>query len=128
MQKAQTPTVLAFGTFDGLHHGHLFFLSEAKKLGDLHVSVSSNESAAQRKGRQPKHSVNERVDAVKALGIASWVKGGDTTLNNWTAVKEVRPDIIAVGYDQFGLKTVLADIQAEYRFEIKVIGKKDEEI
>ncbi len=122
--------VLVFGTFDLLHEGHLYFLNEAEKLategGSLYVSVSSDESAIQRKGKNPIHSANERVEAIKRLRIATDVKEGDKTLNNWTAIKEWKPDVIALGYDQYGLKTVLADIQNKFGFDIQVIGKKDD--
>lgn len=117
--------VLVFGTFDGLHEGHLHFLSEANKLGELYVSVSSDESALQRKGKNPIRNVNERIEAIQRLDIAIDVSGGDKTLNNWTSIKVVKPDVIALGFDQYGLKTVLADIQAEFGFQIKVISKKE---
>jgi len=118
--------VLVFGTFDGLHPGHLFFLNEARKFGELYVSVSSDESASQRKGKTPTRDAEQRVEAIEALGIAKGVSLGDKTLNSWTALKEVRPDIIALGFDQYGLKTALADIQSEFGFEIKVINKKQD--
>ena len=69
----QVLKVLVFGTFDNLHEGHLYFLSEAKKRGALHVSVASNESVNQRKGRVPKQDVAERMAAIEALGIAESV-------------------------------------------------------
>ncbi len=114
--------VLVFGTFDGVHPGHMFFLSEAKKLGDLYVSVASNESVAQRKQRAPKLDVSVRMSEVKQTGLATDVLEGDKTLNEWTALKIVEPDIVAVGFDQFGLKTALQDIQSKYGFEIVKIG------
>lgn len=128
MENTQIRKVLVFGTFDNLHEGHLYFLSEAKKFGDLYVSVSSDESALQRKGRQPIHNVKERMEAIKDLGIISGINEGDKTLNNWTAIKEFKPDIIAVGFDQYGLKTALADIAGKFGFDIKVISKKDDTI
>lgn len=119
--------VLVFGTFDNLHPGHIFFLSEAKKLGDLYVSVASNESVAQRKKRDPKQDISERIEGVKKTGIAQDVLPGDKTLNEWTALKIVQPDIVAVGFDQFGLKTALQDIQNKYSFEIVKISEYIEE-
>jgi FAD synthetase len=118
--------VLVFGTFDNLHPGHTFFLSEAKKLGELYVSVASNESVAQRKKRDPKQDMLERIEGVKKTGLAQDVLPGDKTLNEWTALKIVQPNIIAVGFDQFGLKTVLQDIQNKYGFEIIKISEFDE--
>lgn len=120
--------VLVFGTFDGIHPGHLHFLNEAKKLGNLYVSVASNESVSQRKGRAPRLDMTKRIDEVKATKLAIEVLPGDTTLNQWTALKIVKPDIVAVGFDQFGLKTVLQDVQSTYGFEIERISELKDEI
>lgn len=118
--------VLVFGTFDLLHPGHHYFLGEAKKLGDLYVSVSSDESALQRKGRSPKHNIKERIDAIKKLNLAVDVLEGDKTLNEWSVLKIVNPNIIVLGHDQYGLKTALLDIQNKYKFDIKVMNKYEE--
>jgi FAD synthetase len=125
MEEKQSKKVLVFGTFDNLHPGHLYFLSEARKLGELYVSVASNESVAQRKGRDPKQNVEKRMEGVRNTGIAKDVLEGDKTLNEWTAIKIVSPNIVAVGFDQFGLKTALQDIQGKYGFEIAKIGHFD---
>jgi len=119
--------VLVFGTFDNLHPGHMFFLSEARKLGDLYVSVASNESVAQRKKRDPKQNMSERIEGVKKTGLAQDVLPGDKTLNEWTALKIVKPDIVVVGFDQFGLKTALQDIQSKFNFEIVKIAHYEQE-
>lgn len=118
--------VLVFGTFDLLHPGHHYFLGEAKKLGDLYISVSSDESALQRKGRSPKHNIKERIDAIKKLNLAVDVLEGDKTLNEWSVLKIVNPNIIVLGHDQYGLKTALLDIQNKYKFDIKVMNKYEE--
>lgn len=118
--------VLVFGTFDRLHPGHLYFFNEARKLGDLYVSVSSDESAIQRKGKNPVHNLKERIEAIKNLNIAVDVLEGDRTLNEWSALKIVNPDIIVLGHDQYGLKTALVDIQSKYRFDIKIMNKYEE--
>lgn len=122
-KEQQIKKVLVFGTFDGVHPGHLYFLNEAKKLGDLYVSVSSDESALQRKGRSPIHNLKDRVEAIRQLNIAVDVLNGDKTLNEWSVLKIVNPDIIALGHDQYGLKTSLADIRSKFKFDIQVINK-----
>ncbi len=127
MDKTQTAKkVLVFGTFDRLHPGHFYFLGEAKKLGDLYISVSSDESARQRKGRDPIHNARERVEALKKLDIAVNVSEGDKTLNEWSVLKRVNPDIIVLGHDQYGLKTALQDIQSKFGFDIRVMNKYEE--
>ena len=46
--------VLVFGTFDIIHPGHVFFLNQAKKLGDfLCVVVSRDETVNELKREYP---------------------------------------------------------------------------
>ena len=53
--------VVATGTFDGIHKGHEFFLSEAKKLGDwLGVVIARDATVKQVKGRTPIRNQKQR--------------------------------------------------------------------
>ena len=114
--------VLVFGTFDGIHRGHIHFLKEAKKLGCLTVSVASNESIKKRKMKTPSRNTKQRIKEIKKLGIADKVRDGDRMLNQWSEVRETKPDIVAVGYDQKELTKALKTIQNEFGFKIKKIG------
>ncbi len=130
MAKAQQKKVLVFGTFDVIHPGHIHFLSQAKKLGNLTVSVASDESVFFRKQRKPKNSMTKRMKAIEKLGIADKVIGGDKKLGNWTPVKKTKPNIIALGFDQIGLGEALKKYKPEIGvdFTIKKISqlkKKD---
>ncbi len=106
--------VLVFGTFDGIHGGHIHFLNEAKKLagekGDLYISVASDESILTRKQREPERKAAARIKDVKELNITKNVSLGDKVLGNWSAVKKIKPDIIALGYDQQGLGEALKKV------------------
>ena len=57
------------GVFDILHIGHIRYLQEAKKLGDvLIVAVNSDSSTKQIKGpKRPLNSENDRLEALAAL-------------------------------------------------------------
>lgn len=92
--------VLCGGVFNLLHPGHLFFLEKAKELGDeLIVVVASEEHVAEEKRSNLIFSAEERAHLVRALGIVDKVvigKSGDIT----KVVKELEPDVIALGYDQ----------------------------
>jgi len=106
-------TVLAFGTFDGVHPGHEHFLHEAKELGDrLVVVIALDETVIKVKGHAPKFSQNQRLAQVQAVAdVDQAVLGypGD----KYKIVEEVHPDLIALGYDQSafieGLKPALAE-------------------
>jgi FAD synthetase len=115
------PKVLVFGTFDGIHKGHLHFLNEAAKLGDLYVSVASDVATGLIKGHLPLHSEKEREQAVEALNIAHQVVIGETKIESWKILKILHPNIIALGYDQEALHESLLPLAEEYKFEIKII-------
>lgn len=91
--------VLATGVFDILHPGHVHFLTEARKLGDELVVVVARDSVAQRMKRLPFIPENIRVAMVGALKpVDKAVLGVEG--NIYDILTEVRPDIVALGYDQ----------------------------
>ncbi|MCI4357857.1 MAG: adenylyltransferase/cytidyltransferase family protein [Thermoplasmata archaeon] len=91
--------VMATGVFDLLHPGHLFFLNEARKLGDELVVVVARDQTARRLKHEPyvpEHIRREMVEALKPVDRA--VLGSTTDI--YQTVVEERPDVIALGYDQ----------------------------
>ncbi len=93
-------TVMAFGSFDVVHEGHRFYLSEAKKLGDrLIVVVARDQTIAKVKGNPPEIPEQQRLQHVARLNIADEVLLGNPG-NIFSIVKERKPDILALGYDQ----------------------------
>ncbi len=112
-RKKKRPLVLVFGTFDLLHPGHLRFLQAANNLGgDLVVSVSRDKNTKKYKGFFPVFSENERLAMVKAI---RWVNrailGG--VGGYLTHARSIKPDIIALGYDQREFERVIrSDVKA----------------
>ena len=93
--------VIAFGTFDLLHAGHRFFLREAKKLGNkLVVVVARNSTVEAVKGQKPDHPEQERLSVVKALPFVDRAVLGKEAGGRFEIVKEIGPDVVAMGYDQ----------------------------
>ena len=91
--------VMATGVFDLLHPGHVYFLTEAKKLGDELVVVVARDKTARRLKHEPyvpEHIRREMVEALKPVDRA--VLGSTTDIYE-TVVRE-RPSIIALGNDQ----------------------------
>lgn len=91
--------VMATGVFDLLHPGHVYFLTEARKLGDELVVVVARDQTARRLKREPyvaEHIRREMVEALKPVDKA--VLGSATDIYE-TVINE-RPNIIALGYDQ----------------------------
>ena len=63
-------TIMCAGTFDVIHPGHLYYLSEAKKFGDkLVVVVARDETSEKMKGKKPSHNEKQRLESVRTLEI-----------------------------------------------------------
>lgn len=91
--------VLLFGTFDHLHPGHQFVLSEAAKRGEVFVVVARDRNVERIKGRPPDQTEDERKSAVMAAVPDAVVVLGDPE-HFLVPVREIRPDLIILGYDQ----------------------------
>jgi FAD synthetase len=100
-QKKQT-RIMVFGTFDGLHKGHLNFFKQAKNLTKnsfLIVSIARDRNVFKIKGKQPILSEGERMNLVgKNKSVNLVVLSG--LKNHIPHIVKMRPDIIALGYDQ----------------------------
>ena len=101
--------VMCAGTFDIIHPGHLYYLSEAKKYGDkLIVVVARDETSKSFKGKKPVHNEKERLEAVRMLKIVDEALLGKHG-NIFDIIEEIKPDIICLGYDQNVQKQQLED-------------------
>mgnify|MGYP001594517703 CR=1 FL=1 len=102
--------VLVFGVFDGLHAGHQFFLREAKKFGDyLIVAVTPDEVVRKLKNKSPIDNLSGRIKKLKEFNFVDEIIKGDSEIGSWNIFKSVKPDIIALGYDQEDLENSLKD-------------------
>ncbi len=98
--KKNNTKVMVFGVFDLLHPGHLNFLVQARELGDsLTVSVARDLNVFKVKGQRPVHGEQHRVDALTLLPVVDKVVLGGLR-DPWPHIVKVKPDIIALGYDQ----------------------------
>jgi FAD synthetase len=103
--------VLATGTFDILHPGHLLYLSEAKVLGDELYVIVARDSMVKHK---PKPIVPERqrLAMVAALHIVDKAMLGSEN-DIFEPLREINPDIIALGKNQhFDEKQLEAQLRA----------------
>ena len=92
-------TVMATGTFDILHMGHIYFLKEAKKLGDRLVVVVACDKTVRRLKHEPVTSEQMRLNLVKELRMVDdAVLGKEDDM--FEVVEQINPDVIALGYDQ----------------------------
>lgn len=92
--------VLVFGTFDVVHMGHIHMLKEAKEYGDyLVVSVARDKNVELIKGERPYFSEKERVEFLKNISLIDEVVLGELE-EVYKNIGTVKPDTIALGYDQ----------------------------
>lgn len=96
--------IMVFGVFNGLHAGHRAFLADAKKHGsELIVVVARDAVVRMLKGKTPRQSEEERRLAVARLTAVSRAVLGDSDSGTYGVIKESKPDIICLGYDQDAL-------------------------
>ncbi|KYC46294.1 MAG: FAD synthase [Candidatus Methanofastidiosum methylothiophilum] len=92
--------VLIAGNFDVIHPGHIYFLTEASKLGKVIVVVARDETIKKFKGRTPIFNENERKLILENLKMVEKVILGDQK-DFFAPVINENPDIIFLGPDQY---------------------------
>lgn len=92
-------TVYTGGTFDLFHAGHVNFLKRCAEIGDVVVSLNTDEFIAEYKGKPPVMSYSERSIVLGACRYVSEVIPNIDGADSKTAIELVRPDIIAIGTD-----------------------------
>jgi len=110
--------VVAQGTFDLLHPGHLHYLSEAKSMGEkLHVIVARSENVTHK--APPVVPDRQRRDVVGALDPVDEAHLGHTE-DFFVPVREIDPDVIVLGHDQHHDEATLAGMLEEEGIDCEV--------
>jgi len=126
--------VLASGTFDLLHLGHVKYLEEAKKAGgenaELIVIVARDKTVEKRKGRKPVMPEDQRRALVESLKVVDEAILGYEDFDMGKVIEKIQPDVIAVGHDQTDMERRVKKAVSEKGLDIQVVrcGKfgKDE--
>jgi len=92
--------VMATGVFDIIHLGHLHYLEESKKLGDELIVVVATDKTVRRRKHEPITPEKMRVELVSSLKPVDKAFLGKEGGDIFEIVREVKPDIITIGYDQ----------------------------
>lgn len=109
------------GTFDIVHPGHLYYLSEAKKYGDKLIVVVARDATSETfKKKKPMRNEKERLEAVRMLKIVDEAILGKEG-NIFSIIEEIKPDVICLGYDQNVQKQQLEDELKKRNLEAEVI-------
>ncbi len=95
--------VITYGTYDLLHQGHINLLKRAKALGDYLIVGVTNDSFDRERGKlNVRNNVLERVDAVKATGLADKIIIEDYVGQKIDDIQKYEVDIFAIGSDWEG--------------------------
>ena len=113
--------VLAGGVFDIIHPGHIHTLNAAKALGDvLVVAVATDKTAQKMKKRLPLHNQNLRRELVSYLSMVdNAVIGHEDDI--FETVKEIKPDIIVLGYDQTHQEKFIGDGCKRINLDVEIV-------
>jgi glycerol-3-phosphate cytidylyltransferase/FAD synthetase len=92
--------VMTGGTFDIIHTGHIFTFEQARMLGDMLVIVIATDKTVQKfKQHPPTNSQKDRVELIRHLReVDAAIEGSETDFLE--TIDAIKPDIIALGYDQ----------------------------
>lgn len=95
--------VITYGTYDLLHQGHINLLRRAKALGDYLIVGVTNDNFDRDRGKlNVRNNVLERVEAVKATGLANQVIIEDYVGQKIDDIQKYDVDIFAIGSDWEG--------------------------
>ncbi len=98
--RGRIRVVFLGGGFEIVHPGHLYTIEKAKELGDVLVVVAARDKTIRKsKGREPVTGEQERVRLLSSLRpVDAAILGG--TGDIYSTLEKVRPDVVALGYDQ----------------------------
>jgi len=115
--------VFTNGCFDILHPGHVYYLNQARSLGDvLVVGLNSDDSVKRlNKGAErPIHPQDKRADVLAALLCVDYISifDEDTPLE---LIQKIKPDVLVKGGDYTIDKIVGADFVQSYGGSVAII-------
>ncbi len=123
--RKKRKVVLASGTFDLLHLGHVKYLEEAKKAGgedaELVVIVAKDSTFEKMKGRKPVMPEDQRRALVESLKVVDVAILGYEGLDISGAIEKIKPDIIAVGHDQGRIERKVRKAVSEKGLSVHVL-------
>ena len=132
--KRKKKVVLASGTFDLLHLGHVKYLEEARKAGgknaELIVIVARDSTVEKRKAKKTVMPEDQRRSLVESLKVVDEAILGFEDFSIDKVIEKINPDVIAVGHDQEGIEREVRKAVAEKKLNVQVakigrFGKKE---
>jgi len=113
--------VVAGGVFDIIHPGHIHTLNAAKALGGiLVVAIATDKTAKKMKKRSPLHNQELRRELVSSLSMVDKAIVGHED-DIFQTVKEVKPNIIVLGYDQIHQEKFISDGCKRINLNVEIV-------
>jgi len=123
--KSKRRVILASGVFDLLHLGHVRFLEEAKRAGGkdakLIVIIARDSTVEKTKGRKPIMSEDQRRALVVSLKVVDEAVLGYENLDIGEVIEKIKPNIIALGYDQADMENSVKSYVAKNKVPVEVV-------
>jgi len=122
LKKSSTKkVVLAGGVFDIIHPGHIHTLNAAKALGGiLVVAIATDKTAEKMKKRSPLHNQELRRELVSCLSMVDKAIVGHED-DIFQTVKDVKPNIIVLGYDQVHQEKFISDGCKRINLNVEIV-------
>ncbi|MFW6110484.1 MAG: adenylyltransferase/cytidyltransferase family protein [Thermoproteota archaeon] len=124
-QGKKRKVVLASGTFDLLHLGHVKYLEQAKELGgsdaELIVIVARDSTVKKIRKEKPIIPENQRRALVSSLEVVDEAILGFEDFDVGEVIEKIKPDVIALGYDQGTMEHRVRNYLRKSGSEIKVV-------
>ena len=117
--------VVAQGTFDLLHTGHLHYLTEAASHGDeLVVIIARRENVTHKP--DPILPARQRRELIDALDVVDRAILGDDQ-DIFVPIEELAPDVIVLGHDQHHEEAAIRDELAKRGIESSLVRASERE-
>ncbi|WP_144901536.1 adenylyltransferase/cytidyltransferase family protein [Halobellus captivus] len=113
-----TRRIVAQGTFDLIHPGHVHYLADAASMGDeLHVIVARRENVTHKE--PPVLPDRQRRDVIDALEVVTEAHLGHTE-DIFVPIERIDPDVIVLGHDQHHDDDAIRDALASRGIDCEV--------
>lgn len=115
--------VVATGTFDILHPGHIYYLERSRALGDeLHVIVARDENVKHKPA--PVVPEGQRLCMIQSLAVVDDARLGDTE-DMFRPIEAISPAIITLGFNQHFSEDALRNALSARGIDAEVVRIDD---
>ena len=116
--------IMDFGTFDHLHAGHENLFQQAKKHGEEIVAIIARDDTVNNiKGFYPDNKQKIRKKNLEDTKWANHVVIGKAK-DKTQVIKDFRPSVIALGYDQFAFTQNLEKLLIDIKLDAEIVRLK----